>query len=81
MARELRLNHGERRQAILNAFPTPRVRVHVSPYATPAPQRGAQTTRPDEDDDLLSARGILYSAMLGIGVWVLIGFIVWFIVR
>lgn len=81
MARELRLTRFERRQAILNAFPTPSVRVRVSPYATPARQLGTQTTRPDEDDDLLSARGILYSALLGIGLWALIGLIAWFIAR
>ena len=54
--------HDNRRRVIVDSPPTPRVSLRVA--------------RPR--DDLDSARGVLYAALLGIGFWSAI-FLAWFI--
>ena len=80
MAREVRLSGVDRGRVMPDAFPSPRVRFHV-PSRARVEQTVAQPAPSRENDNLREARGILYSAMLGGGLWVLIGFIAWFIAR
>ena len=81
MTPEVRLSRGDRRHSIFNSFPTPRVRVHVSPFVTRGEHRAERKADPDEADDLSAARGILFLGLAGVAMWALIGFAYWFIAR
>jgi len=62
MASQVRIAHHHRRRAIVDSPPAPRVSLRV--------------TRPN--DDLDSARGVIYSTLLGLSLWAAI-FLAWFI--
>jgi hypothetical protein len=81
MVQEARRDHGDRRQAIFNAFPAPRVRVRVTPSTIRAQHGDTATTQADEADDLRAARGILFIGLAGIALWALIGLAYGFIAR
>jgi len=74
MSREARLSGVDRGRVLPEALPAPRVRVRM-------PSRARAHLRPEQTDNLREARGILYSAVLGGVLWVLIGLIALFIVR
>jgi len=65
MSQENRLSRIERGQPVRHTFP------RIEHPAAPV----------DETDNLRASRGVVYSALLGGGLWLLIGFIIWFIAR
>jgi hypothetical protein len=85
MPRDVKLARVDRRQAIPNEFPAPRARMWITTFEDPfdhgRSNEAAQPGDPDEDDDLRAARGILTAGLLSIGLWAVIGLVVWLIAR
>lgn len=77
MTREVRLGLIERRRAMFHAHPTPRVRVHVTPYSPSVDRAGDQY----DADNLRSARGLLTATLLSVAFWMVVGFFAWLIAR
>jgi hypothetical protein len=80
MSQEIRLDRIDRSHPVRHTYPLPRVQVRltsrlgrVEHSSAPAPV--------NETDNLREARGVIYSALLGGGVWMLIGLITWLIAR
>jgi hypothetical protein len=80
MSQETRLTRVERVHPVRHTFALPRTQVRLTSRlariehpATPAPA--------GETDNLREARGVVHSALLGAGLWLLIGLIIWFIAR
>jgi len=69
MAIEVRLARTDRRNAMLDSPPSPRVRLSVF------------SAEERMDDDLRAARGIFLGVLLGGGAWAVIGLVIWLIAR
>ena len=78
MSQENRLSRIERGQPVRHTFPLPRIQVRLT-YRLARIEHPAAPV--DETDNLRASRGVVYSALLGGGLWLLIGFIIWFIAR
>jgi hypothetical protein len=84
MSRDVRLSGIDHGYLPPDAFPPPRVRMRISVPRQPSLEEHAAsvpTTSAGDVDNLREARGIVYSALLGGGLWILIGLLAWFIAR
>jgi hypothetical protein len=80
MSQENWLGQVDRAQPVRHSYPLPRAEVRLVSHLARI-ERPAASARSGETDNLREARGILYSALLGGLLWVLIGLASWLIAR
>jgi len=84
MSRDVRFSGIDRGYVLPDVFPPSRVRMRISVPRQPSGEEhiaSAPTTSGGDIDNLREARGILYSALIGGGLWISIGLIALFIAR
>ena len=80
MRLEASLTRIERELAIPDASAAHCVRVHATPPEGRVDRDGTDY-HPSEVDDLRAARGIFTALLLSLGLWAMIGLVVWLIAR
>jgi hypothetical protein len=80
MSQEIRLDYVDRAHPVRHTYPLPRVQVRLVSRVARI-DHPAAPARASDTDNLREARGVLYSALLGGVLWVLIGLASWLIAR
>lgn len=80
MSQEIRLDRIDRGHPVRHTYPLPRVQIRLTSRLARV-EHSVAPAPAGERDNLREARGVIYSALLGGGVWLLIGIITWLIAR